>query len=254
MKTTQEKIVAIGGGKLAEHETLKIDQEIVRLTGKRKPNALFIPTASSDSEEYWEFFHAVYGRKLGCRTDVLWLLRETPAPKICREKILSADLIYVGGGNTLKMMRRWRWLGVDKLLRRSLKNGTVLAGLSAGCICWFEWGHSDSMAFYHPEDWDYVRVKGMGFINALGCSHYHAEKREENFRAMVKRNGDIGLAMDNNCALEVINGKYRVITSQKGVNAYRVHRHRGKVFQEIIEQKKKYEPLEFLVSPCSSST
>ena len=104
------KLVAIGGGEIVRGETLAIDKEIVSLTGKNRPRALFIPTASSDSREYWQVFQNVYGTELGCETDVLYLLGVSPTKRELEQKILSADLIYVGGGNTLKMMRRWRRL------------------------------------------------------------------------------------------------------------------------------------------------
>jgi dipeptidase E len=146
-------IVAIGGGNIRTRATLPIDREIIRLAGKRNPKLLFIPTASSDSEEYWKHVQEYFGGFLKCRTDVLFLIKEHPSREEIRKKILSADIIYVGGGNTLLMMRVWRRLGVDRLLRSAYENGTVLSGISAGSICWFDSGHSDSMSFYNPRSW-----------------------------------------------------------------------------------------------------
>ena len=242
------KIVAIGGGNMGELETLPIDREILRLTKKKKPRALFIPTASSDSREYWEVFRGVYTGELNCHTDVLYLLGQRPTRKEITGKILSADLIYVGGGNTLKMMRRWRTLGVDRLLRRAHRKGTVLSGLSAGCICWFAYGHSDSMAFYHPDDWDYIRVKCLGLINGLGCPHYDGEKRDRSFETMVKKQSHMGIALDNNCALEVIDNRYRVLTSTETANAYRIYRERGKAITETIPKSRRLNPLKPLLT------
>ena len=241
------KIVAIGGGDLRTLETLAIDREVVRLSGKTRPRALFIPTASSDSVEYWEAFHKVYGGALGCETDVLYLLKAAPSMQELQERILSSDLIYVGGGNTLKMMRRWRRLGVDKVLEAAYNQGVVLSGVSAGAICWFEYGHSDSMSFYHPQRWDYIRVKGMGLVEALACPHYDGEtagvKREKDFQQMVKRfGGGMGIAIDNNCALEFVDGGYKVITSRQGAGAYRVRRSSGKIVAERIEQRSEFTP------------
>lgn len=136
-----KKLVAIGGGEIGQSgypvETTKIDKEIIRLTGKRNPRLLFIPTASSDSKSYFEAVKKHFGKRLGCKTDVLYLIKEKPTRKEIEEKILNSDMIYVGGGNTLKMMKVWRKTGVDKVLKQAYNKGVVLSGLSAGSICWF---------------------------------------------------------------------------------------------------------------------
>ena len=72
------------------------------------------------------------------------------------------------------MMRRWRRLGVDALLREAYERGAVLCGVSAGAICWFDSGHSDSRSFY-SEDWNYIAVTGMGLVEGLACPHYNGE-------------------------------------------------------------------------------
>ena len=120
------KIVAIGGGDLSSLETIEIDREIISLADKPRPRALFIPIASGDSVERWHGFKSVYGGRLGCETDVLYLLDVTPTKGELEKSILSSDLIFVGGGNTLKMMRRWRRLGVDRVLRSAYNRGIVV--------------------------------------------------------------------------------------------------------------------------------
>src|SRR5271163_1862327 len=130
-------IVAIGGGEIRTRGTAAIDREIIRLSNKKNPRLLFIPTASSDSERYWKHVQEYFGKFLKCRTDVLFLIKEQPSREQIRRKILAADIIYVGGGNTLMMMRLWRRLGAGKFLISAYKNGVVLAGISAGSICWF---------------------------------------------------------------------------------------------------------------------
>ena len=241
------KIVAIGGGNMAELETLAIDREVVALTGNSRPRALFIPTASSDRRDYWHSFQQVYGGELGCETDVLYLLGVNPTRGELESKILTADLVYVGGGNTLKMMRRWRRLGVDSVLREAYDRGIVLSGLSAGCICWFSWGHSDSMSFYHPEDWSYVRVRGMGLIDTLGCPHFDSDtagvERKDDFGWMVRRHAELGIAIDNNCAIEVVGDTYRVITSQDGAGAYKLDKKGSELSTVRLEQKEEYAPI-----------
>lgn len=245
------KIVAIGGGEIKELETLNIDREIVKLSGKKRPKALFIPTASSDAEGYWKTFEKVYGRKLGCRADVLYLVKSSPTKKQIRDKIFSSDLIYVGGGDTLKMMKLWRRLGVDKVLEAAYRKGIVLSGISAGAMCWFKYGHSDSMSFYNPEHWDYIKVKGLNFIDAIACPHYNrktgGKKRSSYFIEMVKKYGGTGIAIDDNCAMEIINDKYRIITSRKGANAYKIYKRGEKVVTEIIKQKENFIPIAALL-------
>ena len=232
-------IVAIGGGNIRTRATTPIDREIIRLTKKRNPKLLFIPTASSDSEEYWRHVQEYFGGVLKCRTDVLFLIKERPSREEIRKKILSADIIYVGGGNTLLMMRVWRRLGVDQLLRSAYANGTVLSGISAGSICWFDSGHSDSMSFYNPRSWKYIKVRGLGLIHGIHCPHYNGVTlgvpRKNNFREMIGKTGGVGIAIENHCALVFIDGRVsRVIRAKRKARAYTVYKQRGKVTAEQI--------------------
>ena len=222
---------------MTERETLAIDKEIVCLAGKDRPKALFIPTASGDSPRYWQSFQEVYGEELGCETDVLYLLGVSLTKEGLKRRILSADLVYVGGGNTLKMMRCWRKLAVDKVLKEAYRRGIVLSGVRAGCICWFSWR--------------YVRVRGMGLVDALVCPHFDGEsvgvKRGEAFRQNVRKHSDVGLALDDNCAIEVVDDTYRVITSQRGAGAYKLVNRRGELSIERIVQREEYEPIAALL-------
>lgn len=240
------RIVAIGGGELGEGDTLAIDKHIVELTGASWPNALFIPTASSDSADYAANVARIYGDTLGCNVNVLNLLGTPPSPDQIAEMIRGADLIYVGGGNTLKLMRRWRKLGVDKLLIEAATRNTVLSGLSAGALCWCAYGNSDSMANYRPDDWDYIRVKCLGLLPFTGCPHYDEAGRAESFQSMIAREGGIGIALDNCAALEVHDDTYRIITSREGAGAYRVERVRGKAVQTQIPVQSDFQPLSSL--------
>jgi dipeptidase E len=246
-------IVAIGGGEIRTRGTAPIDREIIRLSNKKNPKLLFIPTASSDSERYWIHVQEYFGKFLKCKTDVLFLIKEQPSRQQIQRKILSADIVYVGGGNTLLMMRLWRRLGVDKLLRSAYARGTVLSGISAGAICWFGSGHSDSMSFYHTQKWKYINVKGLGFINGIHCPHYNSMTRgiprRKHFRDMIRRTGGIGIAIENNCAIEFVDGRfYRVIRSKSYSRAYRVLESGGEVVAEQIRQDKDFAPIELLYS------
>ena len=235
-------IVAIGGGEIRTRGTAAIDREIIRLSNKKHPKLLFIPTASSDSERYWKHVQGYFGGFLKCKTDVLFLIKEQPSKEHIRKQILAADIIYVGGGNTLMMMRLWRRLGVDRLLKAAYENGTVLSGISAGSICWFDSGHSDSMSFYNPRKWKYVNVKGLGLIRGIHCPHYNGMTRgvprRKDFQDMIRKIGGVGIAIENNCAIEFIDGQlYKVIRSKSYARAYKVYKQGRQVVAEQIRQE-----------------
>lgn len=248
-------IVAIGGGDIATRGTAAIDREIIRLAHRRNPKqhprVLFLPTASSDSAEYRERFSEYFDKFLKCKTDVLLLVKQPPPAREIERRILAADIVYVGGGNTLFMMRLWRRLGVDQVLKAAYEDGIVLSGISAGAICWFDSGHSDSMSFYNPHRWSYINVKGLGLIHGVHCPHYNgmtrAVPRRKDFREMIRRIGGTGIALENNCAMEFIDGRfYRVITSKDSARAYRVYKTGGEVVAEQIRKEEKLARVESL--------
>ena len=222
------KIVVIGGGKTRDYKTVRFDKFIVELTGKNRPRALFIPTASGDRQDYCDTFQRVYGKRLGCRTSVLRLLADPNDRALIKDKILSAHLIYVGGGNTLRMMKLWRKLGVDKVLAKAGKKGTVLCGLSAGAICWYQWGMSDSMSFLAAgDDWQYIRIKALGFARGLYCPHLDSEKRHKPLVAMLRKHRMSGFACEDQAAL-YHNGKtIRCMTANARARAYIYRYSRG---------------------------
>ena len=242
MKTVP-KIVAIGGGEISELETATIDKRIVELTGKTRPKALFIPTASSDAPGYIDTFEKVYGEHFGCQTRTLTLTQNPPAFDEMSALVLDSDLVYVGGGNTYKMMRLWRRLRLDTVLADAASRGVVLSGLSAGAICWFRYGHSDSRTFSSNPDWDYIRVSGLGFINAVYCPHYHVEKREVSFSQMIAKRGGIGIACDNNAAIEIVGEYYRILTSAPDGKAYKLFKRSGNAQVVELPQSSERMPL-----------
>lgn len=243
-------IVAVGGGLIRTKGTNGIDREIIRLSRRKPPRLLFIPTASSDSEDYWRQIREYFGGFWKCKTDVLYLIRERSSPRQIEEKILSSDVIYVGGGNTLLMMRLWRRLGVDCLLKQAYEKGIVLSGISAGAICWFDSGHSDSMAFYHPGNWKYINVKGLGIVKGIYCPHYDSgtlrTPRRKFFRDMIAKIGGVGIGVENNCAIEIVDGRFRIVGSKPRAKAYRVRKRHGQVVAEQIPRREQFAPIESL--------
>jgi dipeptidase E len=151
-------------------------------------------------------------------------------------------------------MRLWRHLGVDNLLVSAYENGTVLSGISAGSIGWFDSGHSDSMSFYNPRKWKYINVRGLGLIKAIHCPHYdgmtRGVPRRKHFRDMIRKTGGIGIALENNCAIEFIDGRlYKVISSKSNARAYRVYKSGGEVVAEQIRQEQQLAPVKSLIRP-----
>lgn len=248
---SMKKIIAIGGGEIGRPgfpvETTEIDKEIINLTGKKNPKLLFIPTASSDSESYYETVKKHFGDTLGCETDVLYLIKNNLTKEEIEKKVFSSDIIYVGGGNTLKMMKVWKKYGLDMILKEAYERGIVLSGLSAGSICWFKWGNSDSRKSVNP-DAGMIKVSGLNLIKALHCPHYDFEEhRKPELKKMMSKTSGVSIAIDNCCAIQIIDDKYKVICSKETANAYKVYWKANKFYEEIIPKEQEFKPLKELL-------
>lgn len=246
------KIVAIGGGEIGRPgypvETTKIDKEIIKLSGKKNPKVLFIPTASSDSEDYYKTVKKHFGLRLGCEVSVLYLIKNKLSYQTISRIILDSDIVYVGGGNTLKMMTIWKKLGIDKIFLQASKKGVVFAGLSAGSICWFKYGNSDSRKLKNKTA-GLIRVSGLNMIDALNCPHYDVEPdRKPDLKRMMRRTKGVALAFDNCCALEVVGDQYKVISAKTNANAYKIYWWDGRYVEELIKKEKYFKPLKTLLS------
>ena len=241
------KIIAIGRGEIGRPgypiETTAIDKEIIRLSGKIKPKLLFIPTASDDSEGYIQAVKKHFGQRLGCKVSSLLIFRQKLSEEEIKKQVLSSDIIYVGGGNTLSMMKRWRKVGLDKILLEAYQKKIILSGLSAGAICWFKSGCSDSRRFSNPGA-DLIRVRGLNLVNALFSPHFDVElHRQKDLKKMMKNKPGVALAFDNCAAIEIVNDQYRIITSKKTAKAYKIFWQGQNYYQEIIPTSKTFQPL-----------
>ena len=242
----KQKIVAIGGGDFTKHQTLNIDKEIVKFSEKQQPKMLFIPTASSDNATYTKNILKYY-QDLGCTVDVLFLIKQKISFQEIQSKIFSADIIYVSGGNTLKMMTLWRRLEIDTLLNQARKQGTVLCGLSAGSICWFNFGNSDSRKFKNPAA-DYIKVTGLGFVNAFNCPHYDSEAdRKVSLKKMMQKNSGIAIALEDCAAIQILGDTYRIINSNNIARAYKIYWKNNIFYEEVIEQVNTFKSLNELL-------
>jgi len=250
-KGINRKIMAIGGGEILKtdlsRETRPIDKEIIRMSGHRHPRVLFIPTASHDAVGYCNNMLEYFGIELGCDVEFLLLYSDIDIEKI-RTKINSAEIIYVGGGNTYAMMRRWRALGIDDMLYKAYSNGTTMSGLSAGAICWFRYGASDSRKLRSP-DANMIKVTGLGFINAVFCPHFDSEPHREDFlKELMRKTKGPAIAVDDCCAIEIIDDKYKIISSVESANSYKVFWKNEIYHKEIIAKNRELKELGELIS------
>ena len=158
--------VLLGGGDLKAKETLPLDRKIAALAaphaGEKRPCALFIGTASHDFMPYYNTFHKTYTGELGWKTDVALTVFHQPDAEKLDAKFAAADLIYVGGGDTLFMLDHWQKTGLGNRILEAYRRGVVVAGLSAGAICWFEQMYTDSVVDGAPTPYSFH--PGLGIL------------------------------------------------------------------------------------------
>lgn len=198
------RVICIGGGEIKNRETLAIDEYIAaeakKAAGERRACGLFIPTASHDCMPYYNTFHKVYTGIFDIKTDVaLTVGREFDREKMAA-KFARADFIYVGGGNTVYMLEQWKETGLTELIRAAFERGVLIAGLSAGAICWFEDMYSDSVVGR-----EYAMYSGLGWIKGKISPHYN--ERTLDFDETVLYNRFRAWGIENNAALEFSDGE-----------------------------------------------
>lgn len=199
-----KRILAIGGGEAKTRETLKIDEYIAgeakKAAGGQRACGLFIPTASHDCMPYYNTFHKIYTGIFDIKTEVALTVGRELDPEKMRAKLEKANFIYVGGGDTVFMLRHWRESGLLPLIRQAYDRGVLLCGLSAGAICWFEDMYSDSVV-----ENEYAMYAGLGWIKGKISPHY--DERMLDFDEIVLYNRYCAWGLENNSALEFENGE-----------------------------------------------
>ena len=220
-ENTVRRIIAIGGGEIKNKSTLKIDEYVAALAkehaGDRRANALFIGTASHDSMPYFNSFRKTYTSVFDIKAEVaLIVYGEMDIGRIA-DKIENADMLYIGGGNTVFMLNKWRETGLDRLILSAYEKGKIICGLSAGAICWFEDIYTDSFIMDGTAS-DYKMEKGLGVLKGAMCPHF--DEREVDFtRTVIQNSIKSAYCAENNAALEFVNEKFRRVLSAGG-NAY----------------------------------
>lgn len=223
MNSTEGNIVALGGGGFSmEPENSVLDDFVLGLSRRQPARVCFVPTASADAATYIVQFYRSFANRCIAKDLTLWNSPSLPRQP-SRTSDLSAfladqDIIYVGGGDTANMLVLWRRHGLDLLLRRAWSHGTVLAGVSAGMLCWFNGGVTDSFGGLEPLD------DGLGLIDATACPHYDGEpERRPTYQRVIAGGMQAGYAADDGAALHFQGSNLvDVVSSRPQARAYRV--------------------------------
>ena len=208
-----------------EPENPLLDRYVLGLTGRESPSICFVGTASGDAESYIARFYAAF-RQLPCTPTHLSLF--SPPTADLRSFVLSQHVIYVGGGNTKNLIALWREWSLDEIMRDAWQRGIVLSGLSAGSICWFEQGTTDSIPG------PLTVLPCLGFLHGSNCPHYDGEpERRPSYPRFIAQGAIAnGRAADDGVALHFVGQSLaRVVSSRPQARAYRVER----VATEVVE-------------------
>ncbi|WP_409298342.1 Type 1 glutamine amidotransferase-like domain-containing protein [Peribacillus sp. SCS-26] len=226
-----KQIIALGGGGFSmEPENPLLDLYILEQAGKKSPSICFIPTASGDSDSYISRFYKAF-EAYDCQSSHLSLFK--PPSQDLESFVLEKDIIFVGGGNTKNLLALWREWELDRILYKAWDKGIVMSGISAGAICWFESGVTDSFGTLRE-------LSSLGFLGGSCCPHYDGEaERRGTYTSLVKnRNLKDGYAIDDGAALHFIgNELHTIVSSRKHAGAYYVSLKDGEAVEDPLPAK-----------------
>ncbi|QGM30009.1 peptidase E [Bacillus sp. N3536] len=223
------QIIAMGGGGFSmEPENPLLDQYILKQVKKEQPKVCFIPTASGDQDNYVKRFYHSF-ENFNCNASHLSLFE--PNFNNLEEYVMTQDILYIGGGNTRNMLVLWKEWGLDLILRKAYENGIILAGLSAGSICWFEEGLTD------PLNAPLYKLNCLGFLKGSNCPHYDGEgKRKPAYHELIATGVmKSGYAVEDGVALHFIDEVLKgAVSSQLNGHAYKVEKENTEVNEKNI--------------------
>ena len=232
---TNRTLVLLGGGELREKTTLSIDAFCARKAklhaGDKRAYGLFIGTASHDSMPYFNTFRKTYTGEFDIKADcALTVYGEMNYEKIAG-KFQKADLIYIGGGDTVFMLDKWKTFGITDLLLDAYNRGVVIVGLSAGAICFFDVMYTDSPSVCGDETYRFH--KGLGVLDGVACPHY--EIRKPDFTAAFSKNDfQTAIAIEGDAAAVYENERLKGSLSSGG-KAYVIRNNNGNLERFLIE-------------------
>jgi dipeptidase E len=206
-----------GGGFTAEPHNPALDDFILSLSEEREPRILFLPTASGDPSAQMAAFRSTFGAR-ACQPHQLSLFRLEQEPHDLRALILAQQIVYVGGGSMRNLLAIWREHGLDAILREAWEAGVVLAGLSAGGMCWFQHGITCSTGRPAP-------AAGLGFLSGSLSVHYDGqpERRPVFLDAVARGAIPAGYGADDGVGLLFEDAELvRIVSSRPDAHAYRV--------------------------------
>ena len=223
-----KNIVAIGGGGFGRSlGSLEIEKYIISLISKKRPKICFIPTASGDNSLYKLNFYRAFS-KLDCITSHIDFFSRT---ENLEEKVLTQDIIYVGGGNTKSMLAVWKEWNLHNILQSAYEKGIVMSGVSAGAICWFDKGITDSFAK------KLSIIDCLGIIKDVACPHFDEEQEREPYVYDVINKEIIKacICIEGGCALHIKNElEYSSVDFDNGKKCYRVFKENNKLKKEPL--------------------
>ena len=224
---TKDKTIFVTGG-VFDQVYIKY---VAELTGKPNPKICFVPTATGDYPAAIAHWYSNC-EDLPLRLYVLrTFINSTTSPKTFEEIIMSMDAIIVSGGNTLNMLAIWKVHGIDTLLKKAYENGIVLAGGSAGSLCWFTGGSTDS----RPKELSIV--EGLSLLDFSHSPHYLRESARRPLYHQLILNNKLkpGYACDDMAGLLFVNGKLKKSVSMNAENkSYFVSVKEGKIIEELL--------------------
>jgi dipeptidase E len=226
----ERHIVAMGGGGFSmEPRNPRLDDFVLSLARrKREPRVCFVGTASGDSDWYIRRFYEAFPPSRAAATHLALFDRKISDLK---KFVMAQDVIYVGGGNSANMLAVWRLHGFDIALRAAWNAGVVMTGISAGAICWFETGVTDSfgMPFRALND-------GLGFVRGACCPHYGGEnERQPVLMRLIKHGFPSTLALDDGAAAHFAGTRLKeIVTSRPKARAMRVALSKGAVVEKAL--------------------
>ncbi len=221
----------VHGGSMKDFKATKFDKAFVLSTKKKHPKILYLPTATNDASTSILIFKQLFQKQLKAKVDVLYLANQNPTAREIEKKIFSHDAIYIEGGNTIKLLKRLRFLGVDKILKKAYEKGIVMGGSSAGAVCWYEYGFSDAKRFYNPKNWKFIKLRGMGILKGILSVHFKNKRRKKEFPRFFKKSSiKEAIAIDDFCGVLYEDEKpVKVIRDYSGVNAYKIIKEENKI-------------------------